>query len=542
MSGAVLQFKAKLKQAALNALAENQKRIAQRETFLKDTAPSNPAWTALHQVAQVNAHIEGVWQALSDSIVQQITALSGHSTADLFRNAQAKLRLSDQRDALLQSAYLGWSRTHPEPNAPNAPTPASNQKYLAQFHAVAAPLLQQFASIARVEDARDYMRAQYPEVAALSADMGVETMAKMKNTKASNAQLGSRLSGEYDKVQAAINKVRAKLYAGELPLEHMDLLVQQVMNEEGIKPGGTDYKSEKVNAWLAKQQANNAWTDIGLALATVGFTVATVLAPEFVLPVVGALATGGTLAAKNYLASQDQLSVSTAQGMGGKALSSVSSETAKVQVVLAQVDALLLAGGVAGVVVSGVSKLPALSKGAQALAETGGYRWAEGAVRTGPFQASVSAPRTRAALDSLEDQRAALGLKPFALDIEAPRSTVAVVEVNGEKFYGVNSAVDTSARPMRRDALSQAQSAGLIPPGRNLGTAQAFTHAEAHALMQAKQRFGTFPERVTLYVDRESCNFCIGDEGLKALADLYQIRRLVVIDSNGKTYVIKGEF
>lgn len=114
--------------------------------------------------------------------------------------------------------------------------------------------------------------------------------------------------------------------------------------------------------------------------------------------------------------------------------------------------------------------------------------------------------------------------------------------MNGEKFYGVNSAVDTSARAMRRDALSEAKAAGLVPQGRDLGTAQAFTHAEAHALMQAKQRFGAFPERVTLYVDRESCNFCIGDEGLKALADLYKIKKLVVIDSAGKTYVIKGEF
>lgn len=390
----VTAFKAKLRQAALTVLAQNEQRLLERQKALKDTSPTNEAWVSLHQVARLNAQVEGAWSTLSQGIIKEVTALSGSTAASAFGNAALSLRLSDQRDSLLQSAYIGWSRTHPQPGGLVMPTPASSQQYQAQFAAAVAPVKGMFTRIARVEDARDYLRAQYPDVAMLGRKLGAAALGNTANTKQQNAQLYGQLTAEYAKVRAAMSKLRAKLQAGELPIPQMDVLVQQVLQKEGIKAGAMDAKAQAINGWLTESRNTNFWTDIGLALAALGFTIGAVLAPEFVLPVAGAMLAGGTLTVRNYLSAESQVTVSNTQALGGRGLTSVSPETAKFQMVMAQVDALLAGAGLVSAVGAGMRSLGPLTRETTELARSGGYRWSTaGEVNTGsPVRRRVNTP------------------------------------------------------------------------------------------------------------------------------------------------------
>jgi hypothetical protein len=132
-----------------------------------------------------------------------------------------------------------------------------------------------------------------------------------------------------------------------------------------------------------------------------------------------------------------------------------------------------------------------------------------------------------------------------------PTGTVASVRVNGREIYGLNTTlerqylgVDTLAA--RREVLQQIQQQlGKMPGATIERSAQFLTHAEAQALINAHRTAGRLPERVTLYVDRPTCNMCAGstetatENGLRVLAELYGVRELTVIDSLGGTLLIR---
>jgi hypothetical protein len=74
---------------------------------------------------------------------------------------------------------------------------------------------------------------------------------------------------------------------------------------------------------------------------------------------------------------------------------------------------------------------------------------------------------------------------------------------------------------------------------------QFLTHAEAEALINAQRELGRLPERLTLHVDRPTCPQCFGsmeeptERGLRVMAELYGVKELTVIDSQGGTLLIR---
>jgi hypothetical protein len=392
-TGYVKAFQEQVQQAALKTLSQNEQRLKDRQKMLADTSVSNPAWKNFQQLAQKNAEIEGLWQRLSQQVNTEVQARA-HTSVIPVR------RISDQRDALIQSIYLNWYDLQGS-TAP--PTATSTQVRLSRFNASVTTLQARFDQLARIEDARDYLHAQYPEVALLAKQLGAASLAAQPNTPAAHAGLKTRLAPEYQKTLVAIAQLRSKVRAGKLPLDHMNVLLAQVMDQQGIKPkGSTDPKSQAVNSWLDSQQQDKMWVDIGLVLATLGFTVAAIFAPQFVLPTAAALATGLTLSRRTLLDSQGQQAVSNTQALGGQKLSSVSPEEARIQVVLGQVDILL---GVAGAATGafGMVRLASVARSGTAtgraleaeqvaqqsatLAQTGRYRrWIAGSVnlKAGP--------------------------------------------------------------------------------------------------------------------------------------------------------------
>tara|TARA_R110002095_G_C4202346_1_gene235160 strand:+ start:318 stop:722 length:405 start_codon:yes stop_codon:yes gene_type:complete len=104
--------------------------------------------------------------------------------------------------------------------------------------------------------------------------------------------------------------------------------------------------------------------------------------------------------------------------------------------------------------------------------------------------------------------------------------TVAYVEIEGNKIFGVNSTAllndaDKNLGRMWREKLKF-----------SAGRAQALFHAEAHALMRAYEKTGgKLPSKITLYVDRLTCGPC--QASLPKLAESMGIDQLTIITKNG---------
>ena len=69
-----------------------------------------------------------------------------------------------------------------------------------------------------------------------------------------------------------------------------------------------------------------------------------------------------------------------------------------------------------------------------------------------------------------------------------------------------------------------------------MGYAQSLTHAEAHSLIRAYERQGTLPKKVTMYVDRKTCNICRGE--LPALLKRIGVEELTIFSGGLKIPVI----
>lgn len=381
-------FKAKLKQAALQVLKQNEDRLVQRQAALKDTNPSNPAWATMHQMAQKNAQIEAKWQPLANQISKEVGNY-GNTAARAFTVAQAQLRLGDRRDDLIGGIHNAWSNSNPYPTN-QAGAAAHEQKFLKLM----TPLLGTFDRIGRVEDARDFLYAQYPEVGLLSKQMGGKVLAKTPNTAAQNKQLNAQLTEAFKRTRTAIAELRSKIQAGKMPIEHMDILLTQVMQQEGIQPTATSAKSKAVIDWLNSQKREELWVNIGLAVATLGLTIASFFAPGSILLVLAAGGAGAAMSSRNYLSAKSQQGVSNTQAMGGQKMTNVTPEAAQAGVVLAQVDALMAGAGLATAVGAGVRRLGPLAQDAEQLARGGNYKWATaGEVNNGvPIRRRVNTP------------------------------------------------------------------------------------------------------------------------------------------------------
>ena len=138
----------------------------------------------------------------------------------------------------------------------------------------------------------------------------------------------------------------------------------------------------------------------------------------------------------------------------------------------------------------------------------------------------------------IEDFRKKAGLKAYS---EGSGDTVAYTIINGKTYFGVNSTITKESRAasieLRRKWVKEIN---WIPPKKkipkHLGYAQSLTHAEAHSLIRAYERQGTLPKKVTMYVDRKTCNICRGE--LPALLKRIGVEELTIFSGGLKIPVI----
>ena len=116
------------------------------------------------------------------------------------------------------------------------------------------------------------------------------------------------------------------------------------------------------------------------------------------------------------------------------------------------------------------------------------------------------------------------------------KNTVAVIEINGERFFGVNSTIRNNAgNNLGRIYFEQMSTENLFDRAKwyGGGQAQVLTHAEGHALMEAYAKYGdAIGNKVTIYCDRTTCPICV--KYLPVLKNYLGIDELTVITSNGK--------
>ncbi|WP_077836212.1 deaminase [Clostridium felsineum] len=69
-----------------------------------------------------------------------------------------------------------------------------------------------------------------------------------------------------------------------------------------------------------------------------------------------------------------------------------------------------------------------------------------------------------------------------------------------------------------------------VPPKKkqplHLGHAQSLTHGEAHSLINAFEARGSLPKKITMVVDRKTCNMCRGE--LPALLKALGVEELTI--------------
>jgi hypothetical protein len=111
--------------------------------------------------------------------------------------------------------------------------------------------------------------------------------------------------------------------------------------------------------------------------------------------------------------------------------------------------------------------------------------------------------------------------------------TVAVVEVNGQKVFGVNSSA------LINDADKNLARQWREKMGFNQGEAQVVFHAEAYSLIRAYEKTGgNLPAQMTLYVDRQTCGTC--KQYLPELMHEMKIDSINLVMKNGEKVTVNS--
>ena len=141
--------------------------------------------------------------------------------------------------------------------------------------------------------------------------------------------------------------------------------------------------------------------------------------------------------------------------------------------------------------------------------------------------------------DSISNFRKKAKLQPYNLD---SGDTVALIEINGNKYFGVNSQITNESqlaqKPLREKWLNEVE---WVPPKKkrpkHLGQAQSLTHGESHSLIRAYERNnGQLPKEINMYVDRKTCNICRGE--MPALLKRLGVERLNIYSGGSSLPIV----
>jgi len=133
------------------------------------------------------------------------------------------------------------------------------------------------------------------------------------------------------------------------------------------------------------------------------------------------------------------------------------------------------------------------------------------------------------------------GIQPYSED---SGDTVARIEVEGQAFFGVNSTItpkfEEATKELRQKWFEKVK---WVPPKKNvpkhLGHVQSLTHAESHSLIEAFEKLGKLPQKITMYVDRKTCNMCKGE--MPALLKHIGVEELTIFNGgNVEPLIIKA--
>jgi len=140
------------------------------------------------------------------------------------------------------------------------------------------------------------------------------------------------------------------------------------------------------------------------------------------------------------------------------------------------------------------------------------------------------------ARQAITDLRSTVAIGDTTRGVEEGAGTVALIEVDGQRLFGVNSGnLPDGDLELAR---AWAETLGISSPFAQ----QMVFHAEAHALMRMHQQLGgQMPAEVVMYVDRMSCSAC--QTNLPELAEAMNIERLELRFTDGRVSVIEdGQF
>ena len=116
--------------------------------------------------------------------------------------------------------------------------------------------------------------------------------------------------------------------------------------------------------------------------------------------------------------------------------------------------------------------------------------------------------------------------------------TVAFIEVNGEKIFGVNSSLlSETDKMLGKQYFADMKKAGYFNNVKayGSGSAQVFTHAEGYSLMRVHSIYGNnMPKNITIYCDRRTCGIC--QTNLQYFKEYFNLDSLTVINKDGKKF------
>ncbi len=339
----VTAFKAALKKEVLNRLDRNTSRLNAEQDKYANPNANQPAWQQFHLLAGKDAQLLETRMKFAAQIPTLLRAAKLSSAAIPAMLMQPSTSLRAYKEGFIKTLYNDWvvqdNAAHPAQTG-FGNTPAATRARLERFNRLVAPIKDVFDHAGRVEEARDFLHAQYPALAVLSKNGASRELAAQSNTTKGNAALSQRMKQEFGRTKGIIASVRGKISSGYLPVLELDVVTRDVLKALEVsneRRQANDPRSSAVLNWLDGERGKETALDLSLLLAQVGLTAASFFAPGFAIPL--ALVSGGA-AARGVVKSSAVVELAEV-GQYGEKLTSTEVDQARFAHVFSVVNAVL---------------------------------------------------------------------------------------------------------------------------------------------------------------------------------------------------------